>query len=523
MTEGKTPDARSDGPFTRASIRHATLGGVRWYSLVRVISESSSLLVSILLARLIAPGQFGSVAISFGVLGITTTVFGAALTTPLVQRREAGPEEFETVSFLAFAAAAVLVVTFVAFLPLVAEPLFGSRTTDFIQLSSIGFPCLAVSAVPQARLQRRLSFRRLSAMDLTSGLSGSAVSVVAAVLGAGGEAIILGFIVTVAVQAFLASISAPLARPRLHRDAARSLLSFGAPAGLSSTVFAIYQNVDYMVLGARLGAVEVGFYWRAFQLGIEYQGKLSRIMLQLAFPVYSRLQDLDAIKRMRARIVRVHAAALFPLLALLAAVAPVLIPFIYGDRWTAAVLPTQLLCIAGLAAVVGTGGGPLMLAVGKPRLLLVINALTMTVFAAVIYLVAPLGVIDVCLAVVAYQVTTVASVQILIERVLGIGLRALAIDIVPALVGAIVIFVGGLPLTTLLTDVGMPPVVVLGIVGLAACVAYVGILRTFFRPAWDDLLLVVRTVVAIKPRRFSMPVLRRRRGGFENVSEAEHT
>ena len=285
---------------------------------------------------------------------------GTGLSSPLVQRRNVGRVELEATSFLSLAAAALLVGVFVLVVPLISRPVFGERTTDLIQLSALSLPFIALGIVPAAQLQRRLAFQRLSAFELISQLSGAMVSVGAAATGAGGKAIIFGSIVSAVVQALMLCRSAPLARPVPHRQAIRGLLGFGASAGLASIVYSAYQNIDYMIIGARLGAAELGYYWRAFQLGVEYQGKVSRIMLQLAFPIYSRLvvDDLDAIRRMRARIVRAHASVLFPLLMLLAAAAPVLIPFVYGDRWTQAVLPTQILSIAGLAAVVETAADP---------------------------------------------------------------------------------------------------------------------------------------------------------------------
>ena len=349
------------------------MGGIRWYAVVRVLAETSALATSVVLARLLTPSAFGSVAIAQAVYALTSGGIVIGLTAPLVQRKAAGPEAFEATSFLSLVATAAIVATLLLVAPLVTRPLFGDQTTSLVQLSAFALPFSALSVVPTAHLQRRLDFRRLSAFELMSQLFGAAVSVAAALAGARGAAIIFGTIALAAIQAAMVCASAPLARPVPHRRTMRELLGFGGSAGTASVINTAYQNIDYMIIGTRIGHVELGYYWRAFQLGVQYQTKVSGIMLRLAFPIYSRISDLDAIRRMRARIVRVHASVLFPLLMLLAAIAPVLIPFLYGDRWSPAVVPTQILAIAGLAAVVGTGGGPLLMAVGKPRWLVIIN------------------------------------------------------------------------------------------------------------------------------------------------------
>ena len=443
-------------PLVEGSIRAAALGGIRWYAVVRVFAETAALATSVVLARLVTPGQFGAAAISLAVFALTGGVLGLGLAAPLVQRKEATREALQATSFLAVVAAIALVVVLVLVAPFITRPLFGNEATSLVQLSALALPFSALSVVPTAELQRRLDFRRLSAFDLSSQLGGALVSVAAALAGVGGKAIIFGMITMQAVQAVLAAASAPPARPVPHRGMMRDLLGFGASAGTASVVYTAYQNIDYMIIGARLGPVELGYYWRAFTLGVEYQGKVSRIMLQLAFPIYSRMGDLDAVRRMRARIVRVHASVLFPLLMLLAATAPLLIPFLYGDRWTAAVVPTQILAFGGLAAVVGTGGGPLMLAVGKPRWLLIINLVALSFFSVVVYFAAPLGVVWVALSVAAYQVTITLAVQILLERLIQVPVRALIHDVGPALLSSAMLFAVAFPLTKLLSAAGVP-------------------------------------------------------------------
>jgi lipopolysaccharide exporter len=509
MPDPNRPKTRNDAPAQSANVREAALAGVRWYTAVRFLAELAGLATSVVLARLIAPAQFGSVAVAFGIVSLAGGMLGSGLVSPLVQRRDIGRLELEATSFLSLAAAAFLLCVFELVVPLISRPLFGEDTTGLIQIAALALPFTALGVVPGAQLQRRLAFRQLSAFELVSQLTGAAISVVAAAAGAGGAAIVVGSVAAAAVQALLLCRSAPLARPVPHRHAMRGLLAFGTSAGLASIVYGAYQNIDYMILGARLGAAELGYYWRAFQLGVGYQTKVSRIMLQLAFPIYSRLDDLDAIKQMRARIVRVHASVLFPLLMLLAAVAPVLIPFLYGDRWSRAVVPTQILSIAGLAAVVATGGGPLLLAAGKPRWLLCVNLTALTFFSFVVYLMAPLGIVAVCVSVAIYQVTVLMALQLLLQRLLQIRVAALIVDAGPALVSSLVLFAVAFGLTKILSALGVPSALLLPAVAFAGLGVYGAVMRVGFHSAWSDLMLVRRTVVPALP--WLAPILRRRK------------
>ena len=103
-------------------------------------------------------------------------------------------------------------------------------------------------------------------------------------------------------------------------------------------------------------------------------------MIRLAFPVYSRTTDLNELRRFHERATRIHAAVLLPLLSLLIVTAPDLVPWLFGERWAPAVEPVQILCVAGMIAAILTGYPQIMLAAGKPRVLLVFNVFLLALY-----------------------------------------------------------------------------------------------------------------------------------------------
>ena len=142
------------------------------------------------------------------------------------------------------------------------------------------------------------------------------------------------------------------------------------PRALEPRELAVVRNT---ILAARISAAQVGFYWRAFQIGVVYQDKISGIMMRLAFPVYSRTRDLEQLRRLHERATRVHAAVVVPILAVGIVVIPVLVPWMFGDAWRPAVRPAQILCVAGMVAAVLTGFAQVLLAAGRPKALFRFN------------------------------------------------------------------------------------------------------------------------------------------------------
>ena len=102
-------------------------------------------------------------------------------------------------------------------------------------------------------------------------------------------------------------------------------MGLGLPASGAGLTSVAITNATLAVAAVRLAPSQVGLFWRAFQLGVIYQEKISGIMLRLAFPVYSRTTDLAELLRFHERATRIHAAVLLPLLSILIVTAPELL------------------------------------------------------------------------------------------------------------------------------------------------------------------------------------------------------
>ena len=76
------------------------------------------------------------------------------------------------------------------------------------------------------------------------------------------------------------------------------------------------------------------------------------------------------MRALRSRVIRINAVVIYPLLALFIATAPQLVPWLFGQQWAPAVVPAQILTVAGMARMINNGTPSLVLAAGKPRTLL---------------------------------------------------------------------------------------------------------------------------------------------------------
>lgn len=477
-------------------LRDAAVAGVRWIAIAKVVGESAQLVAAVVLARLIVPAEFGHAAIALILVPLAAILTFEGFGSALVQRKEIDQGHLETAMLASLLAGAALSAATYLLAPVIAVPLFGERTSDLVQLASPLFLIAGFSAVSRSLLWRELEFRNVSLIESGAVAFGAAVAVGLALAGLEGDAIVLGAIAGGVVASALFVVVARPCWPRWHGRQLREIVGFGGPASGAGLLHVAITNVDYTILAARLSSSQVGFYWRAFQLGVVYQDKISGIMMRLAFPVYSRTRNLAELSRLHERATRVHAATVVPLLAILIVTAPVLIPWLFGSDWGPSVLPTQILAVAGMIAAVLTGFPQVLLAAGKPRALLYFNVGLLIVYAGAVFATVGQGIVAVAIAVVAVYVAQLVVVYaVLLRRVVGIRVSQMVGDLAPAVLGSLALLAVCFPLVHLLRGADAPPLVILAAAGSIGLLIHCLVVRQLFPAVWHDLVALARRVL----------------------------
>jgi O-antigen/teichoic acid export membrane protein len=477
-------------------LKEAAVTGVRWMTGARIASDALQFFAAIALARLIAPAQFGEAAVALIFLPLSVIVTYEGFGSALVQRKEIDRAHLEAAALTSLVAGLALTAITFLLAPVVAAPVFSHEIAHLIQLVSPVWALASVGTVSRALLSRGLDFRRIGVIETISLVLGGFASVGLAVAGLNAEAIVLGGVLSTGLASLMLVVAARPTRPRWHGRELAEITRFGAPASAAGLLHVGITNVDYAVLAARLGSTQVGLYWRAFQLGVVYQDKISGIMLRLAFPIYSRTRDMDEMKRLHERATRIHGAVVVPMLAVLIVTAPELVPTLFGDAWKPAVEPAQVLAVAGMIAAVLTGYPQVMLAAGRPRPLMVFNCCVLVLYGVAVWFTARHGLVTVATAVVGVYAVMLASVYLILFRsVLGMRVDRLFTDLAPAAVGAALVLVVGMPLAEALRDVGAGPVAIVAAVGLAGALVQLVALRSFFPKVWHDLITLCRRVL----------------------------
>lgn len=494
------------GQLDREDLKTATLSGARWVGVSRIIAEVLGLATTVLLARLISPAQYGTAVVVLILPMLASILTFEGFGAFLVQVRTCTREHVGSAVLLSIASGLLLTAMVFFLSPLVAEPIFGPGTSRLAQLCAPIFLIASFGEVPRALLQRRLDWKWLNLTEVIQLIVVSVASLALAFAGLGSEALILGAVIGALAVTVVLLTAAPSGLPLWHKESAKLILKFGTPAAVAGLSATLHKNITFLVLGGRVSPEQVGLYWRAYQLGVEYQFKVSNIAYRVAKPVLTRAERMEDLREIRTRLLRVNTTLIFPLLALLVVLAPDVVPWIFGPEWRGAVEPAQVLALAGVWTILLAGIDAPLMAVGRPGALALFNFVMMVGAGATAWFLAPMGITAVAVGIAACQLVLLLAGQFfLLRRLIGVPMRESFGDSAAALGCSGVLVLATLPVADVLRQslAPLPLTLLIGALGLAV---YAVCLRIVSPAAWGDLrTLFVRVLGArrLLPKKLS--------------------
>jgi O-antigen/teichoic acid export membrane protein len=344
-----------------------TTRATQWRFASVLVGTLSSLTVGIVLARLLTPADFGTMAMATVVLGFAGRLSDLGIGSALIQRQTLTDRHIRT----AFTMSLLLGLLVTAVAAATARPLAvvigDSSVFTVLRVLSLGFVIAGTATVSGALLQRQLDFRRQFFVDVGSYVFGyGAVAITLAMRGYGVWSLVWGGL----CQSALTACSQWLltrhpGRLLLGKSETLELLHFGLGATANSCVNYVALNGDSFVVGRWLGSANLGLYNRAYNLMNLPFTYAAGVMSTVLFPAFAHVQnEPKRLQRGYLLMSQLTAMIAAPSLTLLAISAPHLIPSVYGSRWIGVVAPLQILCLAGYFRALYHVGGVVIQSAG---------------------------------------------------------------------------------------------------------------------------------------------------------------
>lgn len=476
--------------------------GVMWTGISQIGAQVVRLGTTVVLARLIAPEDFGVLSMALIVTGLVQLVNELGLSTAIIQRKEVTEDHLTTALIAAVISGTILMILTILLSPLVAAFFRQPLVRPVLSVLSAGFVLGAFGSVQRALLQKALRFDRVTGAELGGETAFALIGIVLALLGLDVWALVGGTLARYAASAALLwRLGSWWPAGRWQWSRFRELFGFGVNVLGTQIVNYTSSNLDYLIVGRVLGDAPLGFYTLAYQLTMFPRMRISSMITRVAFPAFAHVQD-DPVRLRRGytRLLNYVSLITFPLVAGLLAIAPELVPLVFGPRWAPAIRPIQLLAIGGLLASVGTTVGSVLKGIGRPDVELRLNLVSVGLLAVALLVGVRYGIIGVAAAVSLKTLLMVSAFAWAVTRLIGLPFRTYLRALTPAILATGAMLIG---LTAYRLVAGLLGItdwtLLLTSVPLGAGI-YLVTLRLAYARTLTDLVDLLRSAVGLTPR-----------------------
>ena len=326
------------------------------------------------LARLLAPADYGLMAMVGVVLGFAANFTDLGVNSAFVQRQDVTPEQRSSLFWLNVGLSAALTALVVAISPLISSFFGNARLTPLLMLSAISFVVSAIGQQVRMSAEKALNFRPVVLLEVGAALLGFVSAVIAAFSGWGVYSLILGGIVsalssTVLAWVFLAHGWRPLWRFRMAD--VRPYLGFGGALVANGLVNQTNMSIDLLLGGRLLTSAQLGLYSLPRNLILQLQFMVNPIITRVGFPLIAQVQaDIPRVRSIYMKTLNMTASTNAPLYLGIAFFAPEVVRILLGEKWMESAELLRLLAIWGFVRSTGNPVGSLLLGMGRADLAL---------------------------------------------------------------------------------------------------------------------------------------------------------
>jgi len=343
------------------------ISSLAWKFFERIGTQGVQFIVSIILARLLLPSDYGAITMITVFIAISNTFIQSGFSTSLIQKQNADDLDFSSVFYASLIIAAMFYIALFFAAPAIANFYEMSIIKDVLRVLALTLFIGAINSVQNAKISKDMKFKKLFISSIGAILFSGTVGVVMAYKGYGVWALVAQQIVNQVMSTIILWFTSGW-KPKLMFSFQRlkGLISYGWKILCSGLIDTIYQNSYNLVVGKAFNSETLGLYNKGEQfpklISVNIDGAIGSVML----PAYAKEQEKkDKVKKMVRRAIVTSSLIIFPMMFGLAAVASSVVEILLTSKWSGCVIFMQIMCLVYALYPINTANLQAIKALGK--------------------------------------------------------------------------------------------------------------------------------------------------------------
>lgn len=355
------------------NLKQKAVSGMIWTALQRYSTIFIQFISGIILARLLTPYDYGCIGMLMIFVVLAESFIDGGFGSALIQKKRPTQEDYSTIFFWNLGMAVLLYAILYFSAPAIARFYKIPLLCDVLRVQGIVLLIYAFNVVQRNQLQKKLNFKVLSIVTITTSITSLTVTILMAYHGFGVWSLVTQNILVALIPALVFWFYIKW-RPQLFFSwkSFKELFSFGFYMFLTHLLNQFGQQIQGLLIGKFYNPFTMGLFSKARNTEHLASMSISQVMTQVTYPLYAEVQDdKQVLGNMIKKITMVLSYVTFPLMFILMLCAKPIFVLLYSDRWIGSVPYFQILCISGLAFCLQSVNNQSIAAIGKSRTMFV--------------------------------------------------------------------------------------------------------------------------------------------------------
>ena len=357
------------------SLKNKVAKGAVWATLEKFSVQAMHFVVGMVLARLLTPTDYGTVALLSIFFAIAGSLGSCGFGNALVQRKNVGDLEFNSVFYVSIAASLVIYGAMFFAAPFIADFYKVPVLCPLARVSAISFILHAINSVQGAELSRKMLFDKRFKINLIVSIVSAVSGITLAYLGLGVWALVFTSLLS-ALANVVAYWTIIAWRPKFmfSLSAVKGLFSYGWKLSLASMIHSFYVEIYGFLIGRFYTPADLAFVNKSRAMPNLLMTTVNGTINSVSFPALAQLQDdLTKFRDATRRMIQCSTFLVFPLLTVLAMTARPFILLLFGNQWEPAIVYVPIGCFSMAMTPINSINTMAISAIGRSGVYLVLD------------------------------------------------------------------------------------------------------------------------------------------------------
>ena len=376
------------------SLRKKAFSGILWSSFQQFGNQGIRFVVSIFLARLLLPEEFGLIGMIGIFMAIGTELISSGLASSLIRTENPDQRDYSTVFFYNLVVSIILYLLLFFTAPIIADFFGQPELVSITRLYCVTFIISGFSSIQLAKIRKEMNFKLETASSLVSTLCSAVVGIVLAFQGYGVMSLVWMSIIGSIVSSLMLWVTCNWI-PSLIFDYKKfkQHYRFGYRMAIAGVINAVFNNIYTLVIGKFFSPVQLGYYTRADTLKQFPISNISSVLNKVTFPIFAEIKDDNKrLKSVYRELMQLVIYIVAPLLVFLGVIANPLFSLLFTEKWLPAAPYFKILCINGILYPLHSYNLNILLVKGRSDLLLRLEIAKKIILCVIIVSLVPFGI-----------------------------------------------------------------------------------------------------------------------------------